>query len=317
MCESDRELENILRKIFPDEQEPNARLASREEVFRRISDISSEAFKPTFRIPDRTGFIFQLVRNIKEDFGAEALLLMRNRTVAELIKIGVSLQNTEIAMNSLEDSSSPKTPKIDWIQVLGESAKGLPGGEIVLGGLLKHYESVKGAQDREVLAQRIDAIVKANTTVTLEEVRQMFAESAAQTAELQLGLRAVTAILEAQRKEFQAHGKSIEPGKVAGILNVTQWPVPGIPQDLLEEELLTVITSGPDAQELRELLERYYKIDTSHMGTKAALIFAFTRSISGRHKRTVLQVLEGLHSFKSDSAILAEFLVAWRMYVEN
>jgi hypothetical protein len=201
----------------------------------------------------------------------------------------------------------------DWLGAVAEMAKGLPGGQIVLGPLIKLREQEKSAvRDAQAASrhQEVQALLEKNQTIdeqTLERTLKLDGD----IREVKMTLEVLAPLLREVQQSWH-QGRELRPALLVlqAQQRVTRFPIP-IDRSLLVEELDALFPTDMAQTTFKDVLVKvgWQKLPRTESST---LYFnEFTHSLAGQSQEKLARVFSLLHEERPASQILqfaAEYL---------
>ena len=204
------------------------------------------------------------------------------------------------------DHTMREHSKKDWLGAIATMAKGVPGGEILVGPFLRLYDQEKESETYNQFNQKLEAIYQQNQSfnVTLlksiansEEVNAQF------TLAMEMALQVCQVFLN-EKADADRNRRDPKPNEaVSQHLKITEFPIP-IPKKLLIGELLALFP-GKNIQYIQRcLVKNCYDQLPSEDQTDVNFIAEFVDSIHGKRKELLHSVFKDLWKIKEESDIL-------------
>jgi hypothetical protein len=214
----------------------------------------------------------------------------------------------ESGSSMVQDTMPPKLH--GWLRVLAESAKGLPGGEIVLGPLVHIWDQQDEERKTRELEAKIDAAVAKSREVTREELGRLLGVAAGPNdrgvhAALDLGARVITSFNKVEDRK-KAEPSISEVLREVSDLSISPHPIPIVAKDVLQDELVALFEPPAEFVAFQNCLERNseYVFRGVDERNREGTLIRFVDGMRGQDTARLRAVMECFKNKKPGSKIL-------------
>ncbi len=199
-----------------------------------------------------------------------------------------------------------KEDRMDWIGALGEMGKGLPGGQIVLGPLLKLRDEEARRRFNESIEERFK---------TGQEISEGILDHLAQHQERTRSLDASTEVMKTLLEEIAAAVREQRPRKapmavVTSAMKISRFPLP-FGRELLFAELAELFQDEDALEDLEECLLAAGLKGLDGRG-RVAKLKRFLNRLTGQPRRKLEKLFCCLYTQREGSEILRHACEFWR-----
>ena len=198
----------------------------------------------------------------------------------------------------------------DWIAAVGKSVEGLPGGHVLLGGLLQLHED----EQKQQRNAQIDAMFQENKQISTDTLRKVL-DVQGSLAEINAILAIIVPILQEQFRSVRQGQTPRAYGEILGEqIQVTQWPLP-LKAELMIQELASLYTNIPITGLQDCLIIAGYPEPQVEPINKIKYISVFVNTLKAQdqeHRRAVLEALSQAAPNSRILKFLAEFAAGAR-----
>ena len=199
-----------------------------------------------------------------------------------------------------------KEDRMDWIGALGEMGKGLPGGQIVLGPLLK----LRDEEARRRFNESIDERFK-----TGQEISEGILDQLAEHQERTRSLDASTEVMKTLLEEIASAVREQRPRRapmavVTSAMKISRFPLP-FGRELLFAELAELFQDEDDLEDLEECLLAAGLKGLDGRG-RVAKLKRFLSRLTGQPRRKLEKLFCCLYTQREGSEILRHACEFWR-----
>ena len=225
----------------------------------------------------------------------------REQYLTSRLKLGVTR-----GRQKLPSETEPKEDRMDWIGALGEMGKGLPGGQIVLGPLLK----LRDEEARRRFNESIDERFK-----TGQEISEGILDQLAEHQERTRSLDASTEVMKTLLEEIASALREQRPRRapmavVTSAMKISRFPLP-FGRELLFEELAELFQDEDDLEDLEECLLAAGLKGLDGRG-RVAKLKRFLSRLTGQPRRKLEKLFCCLYTQREGSEILRHACEFWR-----
>jgi hypothetical protein len=205
--------------------------------------------------------------------------------------------------HALSKVSSIKKQSLDWFGIVVEAAKALPGGDLILGPLIKVRDDQRLSEEIDA---KISAIVKQDRNLTSESLRVALA-SQPSFEEIVKSEQSISLIRDIVNESIrlQKCGEPVTARSLARTYRFSSWPFPDVERaDLIRELTALFGTAGQVESFVCAIQAAEYPLNTVDYTNPKKKMIEFVDSLIGQPRSTLKTIFDTLASEKKSSEIL-------------